>query len=101
MEVQDGAQITAAASLRRFDSTSSVGERRQLPLGGSLGRGGKQSSSCIGFALILLKRIYSFCIIFKISTNCYLHGFKKPLSVTKSNDSCIYHLYLFAKYSDL
>ena len=32
MEVRDGAQITAAASLRRFDSTSSVGQRRQLPL---------------------------------------------------------------------
>ena len=47
MEVRDGAQITAAASLRRFDSTSSVGERRQLPLWGSLGRGGKQSFSCI------------------------------------------------------
>lgn len=51
-----------------------------FPLGGSLGRGGKQSFSCIGFALMLLKRIYSFCIIFKISTNCYPQGFKKPLS---------------------
>ena len=37
MEVQDGAQITAAASLRRFDSASSVGERRQLPLEGKPG----------------------------------------------------------------
>lgn len=71
------------------------------PWGGSLGRGGTQSFSCSGFALILLKRIYSFCIIFRISTNCYPHGFKKPLSVTKSSESYIYHLYLFAKYSDL
>lgn len=51
-----------------------------FPLGGSLGRGGTQSFSCIGFALILLQRVYSICIIFGISTNCYPHGFKKALA---------------------
>lgn len=67
------------------------------PWGEAWGAAERSPFHASGFALILLKRIYSFCIIFKISTNCYSHGFKKPLSVTKSSESCIYHLYLFCK----
>lgn len=71
------------------------------PWGEAWGAAERSPFHASGFALILLQRVYSICIIFKISTNCYLQGFKKPLSVTRSSESCIYHLYLFAKYSDL
>lgn len=49
------------------------------PWGEAWGAAERSPFHASGFALILLQRIYSFCIIFKISTNCYPHGFKKAL----------------------